>query len=74
MTGLRLDERAPLHSTNNGSILTVSGNVSTPQQQAHRVGGNQTSQQPQQHPQQQRVPRGGLVQRGKEKYYSNDLD
>lgn len=70
MTNLRLDDRSPgLHPTNNGpTSMTVSNNVSTVQQQAHRVGGNQPpqQQQQQQHPQ-QRVPRGGLVQRGREK-------
>lgn len=68
MTNLRLDDRSPLHPANNGpTSMSVSNNVSTVQQQAHRVGGNQPPQQ-QQHPQQQRVPRGGLVQRGK-KYW-----
>lgn len=64
MTSIRIDDRTPLHPANNGSTLSVSSNVSAVQQQAHRVGGNQTSQQ-QPHPQQQRIPRGGLVQRGK---------
>ncbi|XP_032680732.1 ras GTPase-activating protein-binding protein 2 isoform X1 [Odontomachus brunneus] len=65
MTNLRLDDRTPLHPANNGSTLTVAGNVTAVQQQTHRVG-NPPSQQ-QQHPQQQRVPRGGLVQRDGER-------
>ncbi|EZA61417.1 hypothetical protein DMN91_004218 [Ooceraea biroi] len=67
MTNLRLDDRSPLHPTNNGpASMSVSNNVSAAQQQMHRVGGNQPPQQ-QQHPQQQRVPRGGLVQRDGER-------
>ncbi|XP_031849751.1 ras GTPase-activating protein-binding protein 2 [Nomia melanderi] len=58
MTNLRLDDRSPLHPSNSGPVLGASTNVSTPQQQTHRVG----NQQPQQH-QQQRAPRGGGVQR-----------
>ncbi|XP_036147514.1 ras GTPase-activating protein-binding protein 2 isoform X2 [Monomorium pharaonis] len=67
MTNLRLDDRSPLHPSNNGpTSMSVSNNVSTVQQQTHRVGGNQPPQQ-QQHPQQQRIPRGGLVQRDGER-------
>lgn len=69
MTNLRLDDRSPgLHPTNNGpTSMTVPNNVSTVQQQAHRVGGNQPPQQQQQQHPQQRVPRGGLVQRDGER-------
>lgn len=69
MTNLRLDDRSPLHPTNNVPTVSVSvsNNVSAVQQQVHRVGGNQQPPQ-QQHPQQQRGLRGGLVQRGKKKY------
>lgn len=63
MTNLRLDDRSPLHPTSSGPALSASSNVSTPQQQTHRVGNQQPQQQ--QH-QQQRAPRGGAVQRGKE--------
>ncbi|KAL0105575.1 hypothetical protein PUN28_015807 [Cardiocondyla obscurior] len=67
MTNLRLDDRSPLHPANNGpTSMSVSNNVSAVQQQAHRVSGNQPPQQ-QTHPQQQRVPRGGLVQRDGER-------
>ncbi|XP_011882052.1 PREDICTED: ras GTPase-activating protein-binding protein 2 isoform X2 [Vollenhovia emeryi] len=67
LTNLRVDDRSPLHPANNGpTSMSVSNNVSTVQQQAHRVSGNQPLQQ-QQHPQQQRVPRGGLVQRDGER-------
>lgn len=68
MTNLRLDDRSPLHPTNNvPTSISVSNNVSAAQQQVHRVGGNQPPPQ-QQHPQQQRGLRGGLVQRGKKKW------
>ncbi|XP_034184658.1 ras GTPase-activating protein-binding protein 2 isoform X1 [Osmia lignaria lignaria] len=60
MTNLRLDDRSPLHPTSSGPALSASSNVSTPQQQTHRVGNQQPQQQ--QH-QQQRAPRGGAVQR-----------
>ncbi|KZC06771.1 PREDICTED: ras GTPase-activating protein-binding protein 2 [Dufourea novaeangliae] len=60
MTNLRLDDRSPLHPTSSGPVLGTSSNVSTQQQQSHRVGNQQPQQQ--QH-QQQRVPRGGAVQR-----------
>ncbi|XP_076636626.1 ras GTPase-activating protein-binding protein 2 [Colletes latitarsis] len=57
MTNLRLDDRSSLQPTSSGPALCTFTNVSTPQQQTHRVG----NQQPQQ--QQQRTPRGGAVQR-----------
>ncbi|KOC71064.1 Ras GTPase-activating protein-binding protein 2 [Habropoda laboriosa] len=59
MTNLRLDDRSPLHPISSGPAVSTSTNVSTPQQQTHRVG----NQQPQQQHQQQRAPRGGAVQR-----------
>lgn len=64
LTNLRLDDRSPLHPTNSGPTLSTSTSVSTPQQQTHRVG----NQQPQQQQHQQRAPRGGAVQRGKNVY------
>ncbi|XP_053976669.1 ras GTPase-activating protein-binding protein 2 isoform X2 [Hylaeus volcanicus] len=60
MTNLRLDDRSPMHPTSSGPALCTSTNVSTPQQQTHRIGNQQP--QHQQH-QQQRTSRGGAVQR-----------
>lgn len=60
MTNLRIDDRSPLHPSNSGPPLSASSNISIPQQQSHRIGGNQP---PQQQHQQQRIPRGGAVQR-----------
>ncbi|XP_076686204.1 ras GTPase-activating protein-binding protein 2 [Andrena cerasifolii] len=58
MTNMRLEDRSPMHPTSTGPAFSTAANVSTPQQQTHRVG----NQQQQQH-QQQRAPRGGPVQR-----------
>lgn len=76
MTNLRLDDRSPLHPANNVSTsMSVPNNVSAAQQQVHRVGGNQAPPQ-QQHPQQQRGLRAGLVQRGKKNTINikNEID
>lgn len=62
MSSIKVEEKSPLHPSNSGPSLTSNTNVSSSQQQPHRVNANQ--QQSLHQPQQQRPPRSGPMQRG----------
>ncbi|XP_043474253.1 ras GTPase-activating protein-binding protein 1 isoform X2 [Leptopilina heterotoma] len=61
MSSIKVEEKSPLHPSNSGPSLTSNTNVSSSQQQPHRVNANQ--QQSLHQPQQQRPPRSGPMQR-----------